>query len=167
MNERDHRFLEAYEYAFSTVFPSFLIPLEKLAAIYEAETDPKIRRAYAASLLELMMLGIKCMAKFHRQAGHTRDSVDHFITAYFPNDLQWELKKYYRAYEDGLLYYHVLTPHIEDGKVAARETTVFPPGKLVTSFESVSGSFSRALTEESASDYRSRFFLNYEKIRKS
>lgn len=168
MNADDHRFLEAYHYAFEIVFPSFLNPLGKLAAVYEAEIGPKMRRSYAASLLELMMLGVKCMTKFHRQSGYTRDSVDHFIAAYFPVELQWDLKKYYRAYEEGLLFFHVLTPPAEAGEDGrARETTVFPPEKLVASFTSVIDNFSRALLAEDASDYRARFFLNYEKIRKS
>lgn len=168
MNSRDYRFLEAYDYAFGTVFPSFLGPLEKLAGLYREGTEPKARRAYAASVLEFTMLAVKCMTKFHRQSGPVRDSVDHFLAAYFPAGLQWELKKFYRAYEDGMLYYYALDPSLEPAKAEKEiEDSAFSPQRLLSSLKTVIEDFRNALLHEDASDYRARFFLNFEKIRKA
>jgi len=169
MNIKDVRFREACFFAFEFVLPLIDTSLSQLAKLYSGSVDSKSQHAYAVSLTELIMVGTRTMTKFHRFATDTRDDVDHFVRSYFPPSLHWEFKQLYRDYEQGILFYQGFSGFSEDSvkrQILEWKKSALAPEKLFKHFTSAMEAFRKELLKTEASEYRDRFFHNYEKLRK-
>lgn len=165
MRVDEPRFQKASDYAFNKVYPSYHKPAVLLSDMFNSSDDWLSKKSYVLSMTHNILLGLKSISKFHRYMFDTRDDLNDYIDLYFPRSEHWNFKRLYMDYEQGTLVHHLSSCDEEDSE-CLMEAFGIHPFKLLHCFDDSVDQFHRALIRPESSEYRTRFYHNYTKLKR-